>query len=110
MAFTYEFEQETDGRWIAEIPEVPGAIAYGITLEEAAAQAEAIALRTLGEFREVFDRWAELKRQLLEFKRVAEKCGKLKKLIESWLADEDPKGTESGSTTPGSWPPSSSRQ
>jgi predicted RNase H-like HicB family nuclease len=30
-----EIERETDGRWIAEIPQVPGALAYGDTIEEA---------------------------------------------------------------------------
>ncbi len=44
MPFTYEFEREEDGRWIAEIPECPGALAYGVTQEEAAARVEAIAL------------------------------------------------------------------
>jgi len=38
-----EFEQETDGRWIAEISEVPGAMAYGDTKEEAEAKARQIA-------------------------------------------------------------------
>lgn len=47
MAFTFEFDQEDDGRWIAEIPELPGALAYGNSQEEAAAKAEVIALRTL---------------------------------------------------------------
>lgn len=38
-----EYNRETDGRWIAEIPAVPGAMAYGATKEEAAAKARAIA-------------------------------------------------------------------
>ena len=29
MNFTLEFEQETDGRWLAEVPELPGVLAYG---------------------------------------------------------------------------------
>jgi predicted RNase H-like HicB family nuclease len=49
MAFTFEFDQEIDGRWIAEIPEVPGALAYGDSQEEAAARAEAIALRAVAD-------------------------------------------------------------
>jgi predicted RNase H-like HicB family nuclease len=49
MAFTFEFERENDGRWMAEVPQVPGAMAYGATKEEAAALAEAIALRTLAD-------------------------------------------------------------
>jgi len=31
MNFDIEFEQEEDGRWIAEIPEIPGVLAYGVT-------------------------------------------------------------------------------
>jgi predicted RNase H-like HicB family nuclease len=44
-----EIEREDDGRWIAEVPAVPGALAYGATPEEAAARAEALALRVLAE-------------------------------------------------------------
>ncbi|HEY0565753.1 MAG TPA: hypothetical protein VGC88_09225 [Terriglobales bacterium] len=43
----FEFEREEDGRWIADITDVPGAFAYGNTREEALAKAEAIALRAL---------------------------------------------------------------
>ena len=32
--FTVETEQETDGRWTAEIPQIPGALAYGSTRDE----------------------------------------------------------------------------
>ena len=45
MNFKIEFEIEDDGRWIAEIPEIPGALAYGATREEAKASVEALALR-----------------------------------------------------------------
>ena len=44
-----EIEREDDGRWLAEVPAVPGALAYGRTREEAAAKAEALALRALAE-------------------------------------------------------------
>ena len=44
LRFQFEIERETDDRWIAEIPEVPGAIAYGTTVEEAKAKAYALAL------------------------------------------------------------------
>ena len=44
MRFQFEVEREEDGRWIAEIPEVPGAMAYGDTEEEAKAKAYALAL------------------------------------------------------------------
>ena len=49
MNFTIEHEREDDGRWIAEIPEIPGALAYGATANEAMAKAEALALRVLAE-------------------------------------------------------------
>lgn len=44
-----EIEQESDGRWLAEVPVVPGAMAYGTTREDAAARATALALRALAE-------------------------------------------------------------
>jgi predicted RNase H-like HicB family nuclease len=47
MKLTLETEQETDGRWLAEVPEVPGAMAYGAT--RAAAMAKALALRAIAE-------------------------------------------------------------
>jgi predicted RNase H-like HicB family nuclease len=43
MTFTIEFEQEDDGRWIAEIPALPGVIVYGQTREEAESKVEALA-------------------------------------------------------------------
>jgi predicted RNase H-like HicB family nuclease len=49
MTLTFETEQEVDGRWIAEVPEIPGALAYGNTRDEAIAKAEALALRALAE-------------------------------------------------------------
>ena len=49
MRFAVEIEQEVDGRWIAEIPQIPGAMAYGSTREEAIARAEALGLRVLAE-------------------------------------------------------------
>lgn len=44
-----EFEREDGGRWLAEVPSLSGALAYGQTREEAAAKAEALALRILAE-------------------------------------------------------------
>jgi predicted RNase H-like HicB family nuclease len=41
--FNVKFEREVDGRWIAEIEDLPGALAYGSTQEEARAGAEALA-------------------------------------------------------------------
>lgn len=49
MNFVVEFEQETDGRWIAEVPELPGVLIYGSTPDEAKTQALALALRVISE-------------------------------------------------------------
>ncbi len=49
MRFTIETERETDGRWIAEVPEIAGAMQYGNTREEAIARAKALALRVVAE-------------------------------------------------------------
>jgi predicted RNase H-like HicB family nuclease len=49
LRFVIETEQEVDGRWIAEIPQVPGALAYGKTIEEAIKKAYAIALRSVAD-------------------------------------------------------------
>ena len=40
---------EADGRWIAEVPELPGVLAYGTTADEAMAKAEVLALRVLAD-------------------------------------------------------------
>ena len=44
MHFTIEREREDDGRWIAEVPELPGVLAYGATADEAMAKASRISL------------------------------------------------------------------
>ena len=44
-----EIEREDDGRWIAEVPGLPGVMAYGDTREEAIARVEALALRVLAD-------------------------------------------------------------
>jgi predicted RNase H-like HicB family nuclease len=49
MTFTVEFEREDDGRWLAEVVELPGVLAYGQTSDEAIAKAQALALRTLAD-------------------------------------------------------------
>ncbi len=49
MQFTIEVEREEDGRWIAEIAEIPGAMTYGTSRGEAVARVEALALRVLTE-------------------------------------------------------------
>jgi predicted RNase H-like HicB family nuclease len=47
--FAIEFDRETDGRWIAEIPTLPGALSYGASKEEASKKVEALALRILAD-------------------------------------------------------------
>jgi predicted RNase H-like HicB family nuclease len=47
--FKVESERDEDGRWIAEVPALPGVMAYGQTREHAIAKAEALALRVLAE-------------------------------------------------------------
>jgi predicted RNase H-like HicB family nuclease len=49
MNLTVETEQEADGRWIAEVPELSGVLAYGSSREQAIAHAEALALRVIAE-------------------------------------------------------------
>jgi predicted RNase H-like HicB family nuclease len=44
-----EIEREDDGRFVAEIPALPGVMAYGDTRDEALAKVEALALRTLAD-------------------------------------------------------------
>jgi len=49
IRFTIEYEQEEDGRWMAEVLELPGVLAYGHTPEEAMAKAQALGLRVLAD-------------------------------------------------------------
>jgi predicted RNase H-like HicB family nuclease len=49
MTFSVEMQQEDDGRWIAEVLELPGVMAYGVTPEEAKAKVQVLALRVLAE-------------------------------------------------------------
>lgn len=58
-----EIDREEDGRWIAEIPELPGVLVYGDTRNQAISRAEALALRVLA------DR-LEHEEEILELKKV----------------------------------------
>jgi predicted RNase H-like HicB family nuclease len=49
MTFKVEIEQEDDGRWLAEVNELPGVLAYGATPDEARARVQALALRVLAD-------------------------------------------------------------
>jgi predicted RNase H-like HicB family nuclease len=49
MDLTIELEQEEDGRWIAEVIDIPGVLAYGQTRNEAVLRVKALALRVLAD-------------------------------------------------------------
>jgi predicted RNase H-like HicB family nuclease len=49
MKFRVEIEQEQDGRWIAEVVDLPGVLAYGNSPEEAQARVQALALRVVAD-------------------------------------------------------------
>ena len=44
-----EIEREDEGRWIAEVPDIPGVMAYGVNRQDAVAKVEALALRIIAE-------------------------------------------------------------
>ena len=48
-SFEIEFEQEVDGRWLADIPSLPGVMAYGTTKEDAEVNVTALALRVIAD-------------------------------------------------------------
>lgn len=49
MNFDLECEREDDGRWLAEVPELPGVMAYGASAAQAMAKAEGLAHRVIAE-------------------------------------------------------------
>ena len=49
MNFTVEYEQEDDGRWLAEVKELPGVLTYGVDPDDAMAHAQALALRVIAD-------------------------------------------------------------
>ena len=49
MKFELECEREDDGRWLAEVVQLPGVLAYGQSANEAMSKAEVLALRVLAE-------------------------------------------------------------
>jgi predicted RNase H-like HicB family nuclease len=49
VTFRVELEREDDGRWIGEVPDLPGVLAYGSTRDEAQAKVQALALRVVAE-------------------------------------------------------------
>ena len=53
MNYTIECEHEDDGRWLAEVLELPGVLTYGTTQDEAILKAETLALRVIAEHLEL---------------------------------------------------------
>jgi predicted RNase H-like HicB family nuclease len=60
VSFPIELDREEDGRWIAEIHDLPGVLCYGATRDEAIARIQALALRVLAERLEHAEAPAEL--------------------------------------------------
>lgn len=56
-----EIEQEADGRWIAEIPDLPGTLVYAPTRQDAVSRVEALALRVIADRLEHGEQVPELK-------------------------------------------------
>jgi predicted RNase H-like HicB family nuclease len=59
MNLSIESEREDDGRWLAEVPQLPGVMAYGSSRDEALSRAQVLALRVLAERLEHGERIAE---------------------------------------------------
>jgi predicted RNase H-like HicB family nuclease len=49
MTFTVEYDREDDGRWLAEVVELPGVLVYGENSDEAIAMVQALAIRVLAD-------------------------------------------------------------
>lgn len=49
MNLNVELDREDDGRWIAEVPDLPGVLVYGASREEATARVQALALRVIAD-------------------------------------------------------------
>ena len=49
MGLTLHLDREDDGRWIAEVPELPGVLVYGTTQDDALVKVKALSLRVLAD-------------------------------------------------------------
>jgi predicted RNase H-like HicB family nuclease len=49
VRFRVDVDREEDGRWLAEVPELPGVLAYGASAAEAQAKVQALALRVVAD-------------------------------------------------------------
>ena len=66
MTLTIELEREADGRWLAEVPTLPGVLCYGQDRDEAVAKVQALALRVIAERLEQREAPAEFLRVTFE--------------------------------------------
>jgi predicted RNase H-like HicB family nuclease len=69
MKLTIRLLQETDGRWIGDVQELPGVMVYGATPEEATTKAKALALRVIAE--EIEDGELKPEADILQFSIAA---------------------------------------
>jgi predicted RNase H-like HicB family nuclease len=65
-----EVEEEADGRFIAEVPDLPGAMAYGQSRRDAIVKVEALALRILAD-RETVNQFRDSRKSFLQHERMA---------------------------------------
>src|SRR5258706_6112972 len=93
VQFAIELEKEEDGRWIGEVPDLPGVLAYGQNRDEAIARAQALALRVLVERLE----HGEPPNFLSVSFRAAGAAGRVPKLVKSSLRLSISVGPSSGS-------------
>jgi len=49
VCLTVNLEQEDDGRWLAEVPDLPGVLVYGLTQDEAIAKVKALSFRVMAD-------------------------------------------------------------
>ena len=79
--FTIDLERETDGRWIAEVHEIPGVMCYGESRVEALAKVEALALRAIADQLEAGEKSANLTSVAFS---LAWAIGQLQKVVWFW--------------------------
>jgi predicted RNase H-like HicB family nuclease len=83
VSLRIEIDREDDGRWLAEVPDIPGVLCHGSTRDEAVARVQALALRVLAERLELSEAPAEL--------LVRQACCERLRML---------RGTEPGATDP----------
>ena len=88
-----EVEREADGRWIAEVPDLPGVMSYGKARKEAVSKTTALALRVLADRLEHGEQIQELGEIFAVARRAT---GHLPKPTASWLPFSESGGRSSG--------------